>query len=341
MPVHNGEPYLGAAIESILRQSFADFELLIIDDGSTDHSYEIARTYADPRIRLLRNPQNLRLIATLNRGLEEARGKYVARMDADDISLPQRLQAQVAFLDRHAEVGALGSAVQVIGADGGPDVQVRFPDSHVLIRWALLFASPIAHPAVMMRKALVKRLGGYRAHAVHCEDYDLWWRAIGETRLANLDDVLLQLRKHEGNITVRHAALHGDTALQVCQAMLSQALRADISRALIAGARQESPAAEELVPHIVELLFRYHRFCLSADSATAGEELALRRDLKRRISRVLDTLDARTETAWSRLRRVGRRARLARTGSMSAANLRLVRNAAFLAGARILFRALT
>src|SRR3990172_2066353 len=107
MPVYNGEPYLASAVESILGQSFADFEFLIIDDGSTDRSCEIVRGYADPRIRLLRNSSNRGVIATLNRGLEEAHGEYLARMDADDISLPDRLAQPGAVLDAHPEVGVL------------------------------------------------------------------------------------------------------------------------------------------------------------------------------------------------------------------------------------------
>jgi glycosyltransferase involved in cell wall biosynthesis len=341
LPVHNGEPYLAAAVQSVLGQSFADFELLIIDDGSTDRSCEIVRSFADPRIRLLRNAANQRLIATLNRGLEEARGEYVARMDADDISLPARLAAQVAFLDRNPGVGVLGSAVQLIDAQGTPGAVVRFPATHNLIRWALCFLSPIAHPAAMMRKAVVARLGGYRAQALHCEDYDLWWRASAVTQLANLDDVLLRLRKHDANITARHAALHGDTVLQVFRSMLSQALQVEFPLALIGAVREQAPATEAQIPQAIELLFRYYRFCLAAGAPAAAEEAAVRQDLTMRICRLLDDADRLTKQApWRRLVLVGRYARLARIGFLTAAETRLVRNAAFRRGYQVLKDAL-
>lgn len=327
LPVHNGEPYLAAAVQSILAQGFADFELLIIDDGSTDRSCEIIGSFADPRIRLLRNARNLRLIATLNRGLEEARGEYVARMDADDVSLPGRLEAQVSFLDQNPGVGVVGTAVQLIDAQGTPGAAVRFPVTHTLIRWALCFISPIAHPAAMMRKAVVSGLGGYSAQALHCEDYDLWWRASAVTQLANLKDVLLQLRKHDGNITVRHASIHDDTAVELCRAALSGILHEEFPPPLIAAVMGRARTSDALLPRAIELLFRYARHCLSAGSLAADEESALRRDLAERIARWLD--DPET-AAGSRagLKQIRRRERLARTDSLTPPEKRLLRRVA-------------
>lgn len=320
MPVHNGERYLAAAIESILAQTFADFELLIIDDGSTDRSHEIARAYADPRIRLVRNTQNLRLIATLNRGLEEARGEYVARMDADDISLPGRLEAQAKFLDRYAGVGVLGAAVQTIDADGKPNGVARFPLSHNLIRWTLCFQSPIAHPAAMMRKALVRRLGGYRSHALHCEDYDLWWRASEVTQLANLGEVLLKLRKHGDNITVRHSSTHDAVAVDVCRANLGAILGEELPPELVAALMGRASRSEAQISRAVELLFRYAKSCRSGPLAP-GEEVALRQDLADRVSGWLVAGPAG-------FRRVARNIGLACSASLTAEERGLVRGAA-------------
>jgi hypothetical protein len=319
MPVHNGGPYLAAAIESILGQTFADFELLIIDDGSSDLSYEIARGYGDSRIRLVRNAQNLGLIATLNRGLQEARGEYVARMDADDVSLPERLEAQAGFLDRHAAVGMLGTAVQVIDADGTPGGVARFPLSHDLIRWTLCFQSPIAHPAAMMRKALVLELGGYRSHALHCEDYDLWWRASEVARLANLDRVLLRLRKHAENITVRHASVHDAVAVDVCRANLERILGEELPRELVAALMGRGHRSEALVARAVEVLFRYARACRSGQ--------VLHKDLVDRVSVWLDAAQP-PEGGATGLARVKRNVRAAGAAALAPDEQVLVRRAA-------------
>jgi glycosyltransferase involved in cell wall biosynthesis/SAM-dependent methyltransferase len=327
LPVHNGEPYLAAAVESILAQSFADFELLVIDDGSTDRSCEIVRAYADPRIRLLRNPGNLRLIATLNRGLQEARGEYVARMDADDVSLPGRLAAQVAYLDAHPEVGVLGSALQIIDAQGAPGEVVRFPTGHRLMQWTLCFAAPIAHPAAMMRKAVIARLGGYRAHALHCEDYDLWWRASAATQLANLDDVLLQLRKHEASITVRHAATHDETIVAVCRAALGEILRDDFTPDLIAAVMSGVRGNEAHVARAIGLLLRYARHCLSGASPGAEGEAAVRRDLVDQVLRWMDDPVGEVRTL-TRLNRIQRHARAACAQALAPDDRRLVRRLA-------------
>lgn len=337
LPVHNGEPYLSEAIDSILGQSFCDFELLIIDDGSTDRTSAIVESYRDPRIRLLRHPRNLGLVSTLNRGLAEAHGAYVARIDADDVCLPDRLQAQVAFLDRHPEVGVLGTAVQIVDPVGTAGATVRFPVSHAMARWALLFSSPIAHPAAMMRKDVITRLGGYRAEAVHCEDYDLWWRASDVTQLANLDKILLQLRKHDDNVTVRHAELHGDTVLHICRSMLSRVLGFEFPQNLIAVARELAQPTEEEVPGVIELLFAYYRYCFATEAPTQVEATSLLEDLTSRIGRLLESsIQSPAQEPWARVRLIGRNARLARGSRLTAAESRLVRSVALRRGYQLL-----
>jgi glycosyltransferase involved in cell wall biosynthesis len=202
MPVYNGEKYLHESIESILNQSYVDFEFLIIDDASVDKSAEIVRLFDDPRICYLKNDRNLGLIGTLNKGLDIARGEYIARMDQDDISLPKRFAKQVAFLDRHPEIGVLGTAIQMIDSDGNSlESALVFPDSPICIEWAMYFFCPIAHPTVFMRKNIAKEGGGYSPEAVHAEDYDFWVRLSKITRFSNLVETLLKLRKHETNMT--------------------------------------------------------------------------------------------------------------------------------------------
>ncbi len=203
MPIHDGEAFVAGAIESILGQTFRDFEFLIIDDESTDKSIEIIASYDDPRIRLVRNEERLRLIRTLNRGLELARGKYVARMDADDVSLPERLERQVAFMEANPAVGACGTWAVTIGDVDG--AVWRYPEGAEGIRCRLLFDSAISHPTVCMRRdAFARHRLQFDEAYPHAEDYELWSRASEAFPLANLASVLLRYRTHAGSVSRQH-----------------------------------------------------------------------------------------------------------------------------------------
>jgi glycosyltransferase involved in cell wall biosynthesis len=200
MPVYNGAASMGAAIKSILSQTLSDFELIIVNDGSTDGSYEVARSFTDLRIRLINLPLNQGLIRALNTGISEARGEFLARMDHDDIAHPTRLEQQVSGLTRQDSV-ICGTAIQPFGAiEGRP---ISFPLSDIGIRAALPVVSPFAHPSVTMRTEVCRRLG-YSLNAKHCEDYDLWWRISAEGKMMNLPQTLLDYRHHEGQISVKH-----------------------------------------------------------------------------------------------------------------------------------------
>ena len=191
MPVYNAEAYLREAMDSILAQTLTDFEFLIIDDGSTDGSADVVRSYTDPRIRLVQSESNLRLAATLNRGLDEARGEYVARMDADDISLPDRLARQAAFLDAHPDVGLCGTWAE---AFGGARFSMPNPADPEGIRAKLLFDSALVHPSVMLRRRFFDRHGLRYPPLAHFEDYALWQQAARLFPLANLPAILLRYR---------------------------------------------------------------------------------------------------------------------------------------------------
>lgn len=203
MPVYNGEHYLRESIESILRQTFTDFEYLIVDDGSNDSSRDIIRSYSDSRIRLVENVKNLGLIKTLNRGLALARGEYIARQDQDDISRPSRLGKQVAFLKSHPEIVLLGTRVNSIDHHGRKSrlygcCTVR---SKLAIRWQLMFDNPFVHPSVMMRTKIVRDdMGGYDEHFSECEDYDLFSRLAFSYEATNLEETLLDYRYHSGSM---------------------------------------------------------------------------------------------------------------------------------------------
>lgn len=190
MSVYNGERFLRKAVDSILSQSAADFEFVIVDDGSTDCTEEILRGYADPRMRIVRQ-ENAGLISSLNRAVEIASGEYIARMDADDVSLPPRLELQLGRLRSRPSVGALGTQVVEIGESGDKIRRHRYPTSNKTIEKALLRgATAFCHGSMMFRRACFEALGGYRQPFEHAEDYDLWLRMIESHAVENLPDVL-------------------------------------------------------------------------------------------------------------------------------------------------------
>lgn len=199
MPVYNGQRYLAEAINSILAQTFADFELIIIDDGSTDNSLQVLREYQkrDARIRLIAR-ENRNLATTLNDIIDLARGKWIARMDQDDIALPQRFERQLQWLE---QTGAdiCGSWVKLFGAS---DTYIlKHSQTDEAIKMELLFGAPFAHPAVMMKTELVKQLRYDKAWE-KCEDYDLWERAArAGWKMSNVPEVLLLYRQHEAQIS--------------------------------------------------------------------------------------------------------------------------------------------
>jgi glycosyltransferase involved in cell wall biosynthesis len=204
MPVYNGAPYLREAIESILRQSFTDFEFLIIDDGSTDSSVSIVNSYPDPRIRLLENGRNLGLVPTLNWGIDLARGEFIARMDCDDISLPDRLAKQMLFMAAHPEVGVCGGWVEYFM---GRELVLKLPVTDVAIKQALPSYNPLAHPALMIRTVVLKTQPiYYNPEYLHIEDYELWVRLAVVTCFANLPEVLLKYRIHPKQIGRQYSA---------------------------------------------------------------------------------------------------------------------------------------
>lgn len=194
MPVYNGEKYLQEAINSILSQTFSNFEFLIIDDGSTDHSYKIINAYKDKRIRVIQNKFNIGLEKTLNRGILLAKGEYIARMDCDDISLPTRLQKQIDYMDANPHVTVCGTHAEIFGSKANIWTP---PVSHHQIKCCLLFNSALIHPSVIMRKKEI-----INNHLMYdesqkferAEDYELWVRISKNHKLANIGEILLRHR---------------------------------------------------------------------------------------------------------------------------------------------------
>jgi GT2 family glycosyltransferase len=202
MSVFNGGSFLSQAVESILNQSFDDFEFIIVDDGSSDGSSSKldALQDRDARIRVI-HQQNKGLIDALNLGCSLARGQYIARMDADDVSLHNRLASQVDFLQTHPRVVLVGGAVDFIDARGNPLLTVRYPSDHKAIQQALLDSSVFWHPTVVFSKDAFLAAGGYR-NIPDAEDYDLWLRLAELGEVANLRQVLLHYRIHSQQVSV-------------------------------------------------------------------------------------------------------------------------------------------
>lgn len=203
MPVYNGAQYLQESIDSILRQTFTDFEFIIVDDGSTDDSAAIIAKNAqkDCRIISLCNEKNSGICVTLNRGLDIAKGEYIARLDSDDMALPNRLEMQVAYMEQHPQVGALGSDVIFFGED----IKTHcFESLHsdAECKAGLLFSSCFAHPSVMLRKDILDKYelrydDGFRG----LEDFELWYRMSEYTEFANLPQALTKYRIHKRQVT--------------------------------------------------------------------------------------------------------------------------------------------
>jgi glycosyltransferase involved in cell wall biosynthesis len=206
MPAYNSAAHLREAVDSILLQTWSDFELIIINDGSTDDTEAIVQSYTDPRIRYLRNPGNLQIVRTLNRGLDLAQGEFIARMDADDISLPERLEQQLNYLNRHPRVAVCGSWVQLFGHSEATYREQIYPADGEAIKVKMLFHCALAHPAIMARRSFFANLR-YDPAFNKAEDYALWTSASGDFRFANLQQVLLRYRTHPAQTAHRHGNL--------------------------------------------------------------------------------------------------------------------------------------
>lgn len=202
MAVFNGEPYLGEAMRSVLSQSYRDFEFLIIDDGSTDRTREIIDEFGDPRVRVLRNEQNIGLTRSLNRGLGQAHGEFVARQDADDVSSPDRLAEQVTFLDVHPTTALVGSWYRDIDARGNVIAERQLPCESIEVRWALRFANLFVHSSTIWRReAVTQAVGVYNESFVYAQDYDYWLRIADRFAVAIMPESLVGYRTHSASMT--------------------------------------------------------------------------------------------------------------------------------------------
>lgn len=196
IPVYNAEKFIKESVSSILNQTFSDFELLLGDDGSTDQSMEIISSFGDDRIIVIRNEENLGIARTLNRLIHLSKGEYIARQDSDDISLPERLQKQVDFMDKNQEIGVCGTNFTIFG----DKVRQMFrPLTDEDIKVYMLINNPVCHPSAMIRRSCLTKL--YDQSLFPAEDYALWFDLSKTSKLTNLPDFLIRYRWHANSIS--------------------------------------------------------------------------------------------------------------------------------------------
>lgn len=226
LPVYNCPQYVGEAIESILAQTLNDFELIILDDGSTDRTPGILRQYADPRIRQIAH-SNIGLARTLNRGIEMARGEFIARQDQDDVSLPERLARQVGYLEAHPDCALVGTWSAIWEDERATERGHRHPCENGELQMRMLFDSYLVHSSVIMRRSALDVSGLYSTDPLRNppEDFDLWLRIMRHFGVANIPEVLMIYREVTGSISRQKAALIQSRAITIAcdnlQALMS------------------------------------------------------------------------------------------------------------------------
>jgi glycosyltransferase involved in cell wall biosynthesis len=204
MPVYNGDKYLREAIDSILNQTFEDFEFIIINDASTDETLSILNSYADSRMKIHINKRNLGVAKSLNIGLRMAKGKYIARQDADDISMPNRLATQVDFLDRHPDYAAVGTLAKIINENSEEMLLFKRPTKDIDIRKFLEKDNCMIHGSVMIRISSLIEVGFYDEEMERSQDYELWLRLAKRYHMKNISDFLYCRRKQNRNSSINY-----------------------------------------------------------------------------------------------------------------------------------------
>jgi len=284
MPAYNAERFLRPAIDSVLTQSLADFEFIIVDDGSTDGTADIITEYcrSDSRLLYHRMPSNGGTIAARNAGMALASGEFVAVMDADDVCLTQRLERQMEFMRRAPGVGVLGSYVQIIDDQGRPGAIKTYPSDEALISWSMFFSNCVAHPSVMMRRSVSDQAGGYAIGCkVGAEDYDFFQRLNGVVRFATLPEVLLHYRRWGGNTTRLSWESQEEDATRIVQDGIQRLLGIRVSAGLAHGLRglaaSNYPRTASDVTALRDLLLDlYQRFVNQSWVSPTGRKLVSR-----------------------------------------------------------------
>jgi len=229
MPAYNVEKYIGEAIMSILNQTFTDFELFVINDGSTDKTEEVILSFSDPRICYIKNKKNIGIIATRNKSIELATGKYCALLDADDIALPQRLEKQVQFLETNPDYVLCGSWAYLIDSNGKKTGRIKFITNDNLLKISYLFSNSLVNPSVMLRTEILKKFK-YQPEILIAEDYDLFLRVVNAgLKIANIPHFLIKYRWHGANISAENEAFQTEKKIELLKPYIENFIGREIS----------------------------------------------------------------------------------------------------------------
>jgi glycosyltransferase involved in cell wall biosynthesis len=291
LPAYNAERWILEAVRSIQAQTFANWELVVVDDGSTDGTQRVLNSIREPRMRVIVHDRNRGLVPALNTGLEQCRGRWLARRDADDTCDPSRLDEQRNFLLANPEVGVVSSWVTQTRADGAHWV-LELPTVHEAILWRQLFSYGMVHAGVLMERALFDRTGLYEAAAEHVEDVELYLRLSRETRFANIPKPLYKQRLHSISVCGRFANEQKERCRPIAAQMLSEwcGLGDDARNAvkLLDRARDEATLADEEVHDLVEWVVALGmRFAeKNKPGAEASEEIA--GDMAQRVLAIVE-----------------------------------------------------
>jgi glycosyltransferase involved in cell wall biosynthesis len=227
MPVYNASQYLGEAIDSILNQTYTDFEFIIVNDGSMDDTSKILDLYDDPRMRIVNLETNKGIVNALNVGIEAADGEFIVRMDADDISVPERIKKQVSFMDDNPKIGLAGSWVKYFGYRKGV---IKTPQFHNQIIWELVVDSSIFHPSVIIRSSILRNFNiRYSSIFPHAEDYALWVEVATLSKLANIQEALLHYRFSEGSLSSKNYFIQKQSASWVAKSLYEKLLKRSLN----------------------------------------------------------------------------------------------------------------
>jgi len=235
MSVYNSQQYLHEAIDSILNQSFKDFEFIIIDDASTDSSAEIIKSYTDPRIKYHKNEHNLGLTKSLNKAIKLSESPYIARMDADDISLQKRLERQYLYLINHEDIAMVGTFGTLIDENGKEKDKISAALSPEEISAALVFYNQFIHSSVLYRKKVIVEAGLYNEEYKKAQDYELWLRLLSlDHKMVNLEESLVLYREHNESISVKTSQAQNDFSIDATEWFLEKKLKIHIMKKYIA-----------------------------------------------------------------------------------------------------------
>jgi glycosyltransferase involved in cell wall biosynthesis len=305
MPAFNAAEFLDDAVCSILEQTFRDFEFIIVDDGSTDETASILAEYAksDDRLRVFRQ-SNGGMISALNRGCSLARGQYIARMDADDISMPQRIERQVDYLRANPVVGIVGTWITQMERDGSPRGKWCPSPLPQVLRWKHFFGGCVHHPSVLIRRGVLEKIDFYRRDAVHVEDLDLWLRASKITEFGNVPELLFKYRVWDGSLSQGRQLQSRERHMQLMASFIGEFLGSDPAFNAIAGLKAERCESLEQVLSAATLLEDLYRKFVTVTPLTSEEHREISSDAAKRMGYLaFQALQSSSVTSLSLLRR--------------------------------------